>query len=78
MLLLLLVFSTDPGPLLFKMPTNWFVCNIYLVNVLTSASSLPQGKFIRINFDVTGYIVGANVETCILTSCLFVGYDILS
>lgn len=27
-----------------------------------------QGKFIRINFDVTGYIVGANIETCILCS----------
>lgn len=27
---------------------------------------LLQGKFIRINFDVTGYIVGANIETCIL------------
>lgn len=25
-----------------------------------------QGKFIRINFDVTGYIVGANIEACIL------------
>ncbi|XP_030879205.1 myosin-10-like [Leptonychotes weddellii] len=25
-----------------------------------------EGKFIRINFDVTGYIVGANIETCIL------------
>uniref|UniRef100_A0A452TV67 Myosin heavy chain 14 n=1 Tax=Ursus maritimus TaxID=29073 RepID=A0A452TV67_URSMA len=25
------------------------------------------GKFIRINFDVAGYIVGANIETCILT-----------
>lgn len=25
-----------------------------------------QGKFIRINFDVNGYIVGANIETCIL------------
>ncbi|KAK1798974.1 hypothetical protein P4O66_007239, partial [Electrophorus voltai] len=24
------------------------------------------GKFIRINFDVSGYIVGANIETCIL------------
>ncbi|CAB1341935.1 unnamed protein product, partial [Coregonus sp. 'balchen'] len=24
------------------------------------------GKFIRVNFDVTGYIVGANIETCIL------------
>lgn len=27
---------------------------------------LLQGKFIRINFDVAGYIVGANIETCIL------------
>lgn len=32
----------------------------------TRASCLLQGKFIRINFDVTGYIVGANIETCIL------------
>lgn len=29
-----------------------------------------QGKFIRINFDVAGYIVGANIETCILTTRL--------
>lgn len=28
---------------------------------------VSQGKFIRINFDVTGYIVGANIETCILS-----------
>lgn len=27
-----------------------------------------QGKFIRINFDVAGYIVGANIETCIPVS----------
>lgn len=33
---------------------------------LTARLSLSQGKFIRINFDVTGYIVGANIETCIL------------
>jgi hypothetical protein len=35
----------------------------------TSAETLTsflQGKFIRINFDVAGYIVGANIETCIL------------
>jgi len=25
-----------------------------------------QGKFIRINFDVSGYIAGANIDTCIL------------
>lgn len=30
--------------------------------------SILQGKFIRINFDVAGYIVGANIETCILIS----------
>lgn len=34
-------------------------------NVITNISS--QGKFIRINFDVNGYIVGANIETCILS-----------
>uniref|UniRef100_A0A8C7M7L3 Myosin-9 n=1 Tax=Oncorhynchus kisutch TaxID=8019 RepID=A0A8C7M7L3_ONCKI len=28
------------------------------------------GKFIRINFDVNGYIVGANIETCILHTML--------
>lgn len=33
--------------------------------------SLFQGKFIRINFDVTGYIVGANIETCILLMRFF-------
>lgn len=42
----------------------------------------PQGKFIRINFDVAGYIVGANIETCILlhrfnTSETFVCYQIV-
>lgn len=26
----------------------------------------PQGKFIRINFDMSGYIAGANIESCIL------------
>jgi len=25
-----------------------------------------QGKFIRINFDSSGYIAGANIESCIL------------
>lgn len=33
---------------------------------LISSFVFPQGKFIRINFDVNGYIVGANIETCIL------------
>ena len=36
------------------------------------ASPLPppfptQGKFIRINFDQSGYIAGANIETCTYT-----------
>lgn len=51
---------------------------IYLKNAsfVSSLSAVPfvellsffvwQGKFIRINFDVNGYIVGANIETCIL------------
>jgi myosin protein heavy chain len=26
----------------------------------------PQGKFIRINFDASGYIAGANIETYLL------------
>lgn len=34
-----------------------------------------QGKFIRINFDVNGYIVGANIETCILVFSLVVSSD---
>lgn len=48
----------------------------YFIGVFISSMSLLsfsflfviyfQGKFIRINFDVTGYIVGANIETCIL------------
>ena len=55
--------------------------------LLQSCLLLPvhlQGKFIRINFDVTGYIVGANIETCILIevmdfsycTCMFVIYSI--
>lgn len=39
----------------------------------STLSFRPQGKFIRINFDVTGYIVGANIETCILSvwNCVY-------
>lgn len=37
---------------------------------LNPAPFLLQGKFIRINFDVAGYIVGANIETCILLGTL--------
>ena len=28
-----------------------------------------QGKFIRINFDASGFISGANIESCILVEC---------
>jgi len=35
--------------------------------LILSLLSSSQGKFIRINFDVNGYIVGANIETCILS-----------
>ncbi|CAF92169.1 unnamed protein product, partial [Tetraodon nigroviridis] len=35
------------------------------------------GKFIRINFDVAGYIVGANIETCILIPWLKVFLNLL-
>lgn len=47
--------------------------NVCLQSVVNLCSSFCwtlffvwQGKFIRINFDVNGYIVGANIETCIL------------
>jgi len=33
---------------------------------LEKVGLLLQGKFIRINFDISGYIAGANIETCIL------------
>ncbi|KAG7239737.1 hypothetical protein INR49_028568, partial [Caranx melampygus] len=36
------------------------------------------GKFIRINFDVNGYIVGANIETCLRDYCSTVVSEILS
>lgn len=38
---------------------------------LTLFDFVLQGKFIRINFDVNGYIVGANIETCILCTKFF-------
>jgi hypothetical protein len=41
-----------------ELNNDWI--NYHLLNFIF------QGKFIRINFDVTGYIVGANIETCIL------------
>ncbi len=44
-----------------KANTDW---RLQLINGFKIISL--QGKFIRINFDVTGFIVGANVETCIL------------
>ena len=37
------------------------------LSIFTSTVLLPfQGKFIRINFDASGYIAGANIETYLL------------
>lgn len=41
---------------------DWLIDCLFPFTLL----SFLQGKFIRINFDVAGYIVGANIETCIL------------
>ena len=45
--------------IVFRSSVSLFIFNFLFVIYF-------QGKFIRINFDVTGYIVGANIETCIL------------
>jgi len=37
-----------------------------MVVKLSEWAVLFQGKFIRINFDASGYIAGANIESCIL------------
>ena len=34
--------------------------------LLFNCTNLLQGKFIRINFDASGYIAGANIETYLL------------
>lgn len=44
---------------------NNFLQTCHYLNKLAFILLLLQGKFIRINFDVAGYIVGANIETCI-------------
>lgn len=44
---------------------------------MSSVFVSPQGKFIRINFDVNGYIVGANIETCILMADGIKRWDIV-
>jgi len=45
-----------------------FIARLFVENV----HLLLQGKFIRINFDISGYIAGANIETCILVFGCFV------
>lgn len=44
---------------------TYFINKLYFV-LLINIYFFFKGKFIRINFDVNGYIVGANIETCIL------------
>lgn len=59
------LFRVSPaptGPLTFLHLPVGSVLSLAHINLFFSW----QGKFIRINFDVTGYIVGANIETCIL------------
>lgn len=50
-------YTFTSGSVRINEEMNWNIKPLFL---------LPQGKFIRINFDVAGYIVGANIETCIL------------
>jgi hypothetical protein len=51
-------------------------CSLSL-RFMSSVFVSPQGKFIRINFDVNGYIVGANIETCILMADGIKRWDIV-
>jgi myosin protein heavy chain len=39
---------------------------IKLVGIVRVSALFLQGKFIRINFDASGYIAGANIETYLL------------
>jgi hypothetical protein len=41
-------------------------CPLDVLHALSVAILLLQGKFIRINFDASGYIAGANIETYLL------------
>ena len=51
---------------------KWLLVSQWLDSRPSTLHSVsPQGKFIRINFDVTGYIVGANIETCILAEVVY-------
>lgn len=40
-----------------------------LFTVILFVTIFLQGKFIRINFDASGFISGANIESCILVEC---------
>jgi len=41
-------------------------CPFDMLHAVSVATVLLQGKFIRINFDASGYIAGANIETYLL------------
>uniref|UniRef100_A0A8B9IAB5 Myosin heavy chain 10 n=1 Tax=Anser brachyrhynchus TaxID=132585 RepID=A0A8B9IAB5_9AVES len=60
------VASSHKGRKDHNIPHCVYVHLLFCLYVLTEIFFSLQGKFIRINFDVTGYIVGANIETYLL------------
>ena len=59
----------EKKPLIFmitKIVTALSIVIFFSLSNYDMLSVYLQGKFIRINFDASGYISGANIETCIL------------
>lgn len=64
----MLIFDHPTHPALGREWTQVIFSSIVVSSSLTCVMFLfvSQGKFIRINFDASGFIAGANVESCIL------------